>query len=195
MCEFKDFRRNIPCFEEYDENSFIGKWYDDGVQDDEEYWKLENDLIEVRKKYPYPMDIPRYVVIGIGTIIDFLMVPNWKLFEIKASPWLPDSVGINERYERLKTMLRYIFTEKDIVNVQFDYYNKKQQNPTIKMPSETVFDFRRHFPHWRGGNLWKIDLKKSLRIFLVLPNLFPKQKMRFPTNPLVITIAGGNWKS
>ncbi|EPH8267991.1 immunity 41 family protein, partial [Neisseria gonorrhoeae] len=24
MCEFKDFRRNIPCFEEYDENSFIG---------------------------------------------------------------------------------------------------------------------------------------------------------------------------
>ncbi|EPI7322412.1 Imm41 family immunity protein, partial [Neisseria gonorrhoeae] len=26
MCEFKDFRRNIPCFEEYDENSFIGKW-------------------------------------------------------------------------------------------------------------------------------------------------------------------------
>ena len=125
MCEFKDFRRNIPCFEEYDENSFIGKWYDNGVWDDEEYWKLENDLIEVRRKYPYPMDIPRYVVIGIGTIIDFLMVPNWKLFEIKASPWLPDSVGINERYERLKTMLRYIFTEKDIVNVQFDYYNKK----------------------------------------------------------------------
>ncbi|EMR8495720.1 immunity 41 family protein [Neisseria gonorrhoeae] len=125
MCEFKDFRRNIPCFEEYDENSFIGKWYDDGVWDDEEYWKLENALIEVRKKYPYPMDIPRDIVIGIGTIIDFLMVPNWKLFEIKASPWLPDSVGINERYERLKTMLRYIFTEKDIVNVQFDYYNKK----------------------------------------------------------------------
>ncbi|ENW6858409.1 hypothetical protein GOU03_002095, partial [Neisseria gonorrhoeae] len=124
-CEFKDFRRNIPCFEEYDENSFIGKWYDDGVWDDEEYWKLENDLIEVRRKYPYPMDIPRDIVIGIGTIIEFLMVPNWKLFEIKASPWLPDSVGINERYERLKTMLRYIFTEKDIVNVQFDYYNKK----------------------------------------------------------------------
>ncbi|WP_061818676.1 immunity 41 family protein [Neisseria meningitidis] len=125
MCELKNFRRNITCFEGYDENSFIGKWYDDGVWDDEEYWKLENDLIEVRKKYPYPMDIPRYVVIGIGTIIDFLMVPNWKLFEIKASPWLPDSVGINERYERLKTMLRYIFTEKGIVNVRFDYYNKK----------------------------------------------------------------------
>ncbi|EMR8834582.1 immunity 41 family protein [Neisseria gonorrhoeae] len=125
MCEFKDFRRNIPCFEEYDENSFIGKWYDDGVWDDEEYWKLENDLIEVRRKYPYPMDIPRDIVIGIGTIIEFLMVPNWKLFTIKSSPWLPDSVGINERYERLKTMLRYIFTEKDIVNVQFDYYNKK----------------------------------------------------------------------
>lgn len=125
MCELKNFRRNITCFEGYDENSFIGKWYDDGVWDDEEYWKLENDLIEVRRKYPYPMDIPRDIVIGIGTIIEFLMVPNWKLFEIKASPWLPDSVGINERYERLKTMLRYIFTEKDIVNVQFDYYNKK----------------------------------------------------------------------
>ncbi|HEZ0050290.1 TPA: hypothetical protein WD549_001250, partial [Neisseria meningitidis] len=109
----------------YDENSFIGKWYDDGVWDDEEYWKLENDLIEVRKKYPYPMDIPRDIVIGISTIIDFLMVPNWELFEIKASPWLPDSVGIHERYERFTTMLRYIFTEKDIVNVRFDYYNKK----------------------------------------------------------------------
>ncbi|EMU4245360.1 immunity 41 family protein [Neisseria gonorrhoeae] len=125
MCEFKDFRRNIPCFEEYDENSFIGKWYDDGVWDDEEYWKLENDLIEVRRKYPYPMDIPRDIVIGIGTIIEFLMVPNWKLFTIKSSPWLPDSVGIHERYERFRVMLRYIFTEIDIVNVRFDYYNKK----------------------------------------------------------------------
>ncbi|HGG9764568.1 TPA: Imm41 family immunity protein, partial [Neisseria meningitidis] len=38
---------------------------------------------------------------------------------------LPDSVGIHERYERFTTMLRYIFTEKDIVNVRFDYYNKK----------------------------------------------------------------------
>ncbi|EMS2963584.1 hypothetical protein KTT08_001981, partial [Neisseria gonorrhoeae] len=48
MCELKNFRRNITYFEGYDENSFIGKWYDDGVWDDEEYWKLENDLIEVR---------------------------------------------------------------------------------------------------------------------------------------------------
>ncbi|WP_096121670.1 immunity 41 family protein, partial [Neisseria meningitidis] len=112
-------------FKEYDENSFIGKWYDDGVWDDEEYWKLENALIEVRKKYPYPMDIPRDIVIGIGSIIDFLMVQNWKLFEIKASPWLPKSIKINERYERFRVMLRYIFTEKDIVNVRFDYYNKK----------------------------------------------------------------------
>ncbi|MEF1793002.1 Imm41 family immunity protein, partial [Neisseria gonorrhoeae] len=65
MCEFKDIIRNVPYFEVYDENSFIGKWYDDGVWDDEEYWKLENDLIEVRRKYPYPMDIPRDIVIGI----------------------------------------------------------------------------------------------------------------------------------
>ena len=145
MCEFKDFRRNIPCFEEYDENSFIGKWYDDGVWDDEEYWKLENALIEVRRKYPYPMDIPRDIVIGIGTIIDFLMVPNWKLFTIKSSPWLPKSVKINERYERFRVMLRYIFTEIDIVNVQFDYYNKKQQNLAIKMPSEAISGFQTAF--------------------------------------------------
>jgi len=39
MCEFKDIIRNVPYFEGYDENSFIGKWYDDGVWDDEEYWK------------------------------------------------------------------------------------------------------------------------------------------------------------
>ena len=124
MCKLNNFKRNIPCFEEYDENSFIGKWYDDGVWDDEEYWKLENDLIEVRKKYPYPMDIPRYVVIGICTIIDFLMVTNWKVFEIKASPWLSDGVEINERYERFRTILRYIFTDIDIDNMKFDYFNK-----------------------------------------------------------------------
>ncbi|HFC6360081.1 TPA: hypothetical protein ACFNMX_000731 [Neisseria lactamica] len=84
------------------------------------------------------------------------------------------------------------------------------------MPSEAVFGFQTAFSpigtgcrglpafdfaevagtqFGGGGNLWKIDLQKSLRIFLVLPNLFPKQKMRFPTNPPVITIAGGNWKS
>lgn len=125
MCKLNNFKRNIPCFEEYDESSFIGKWYDDGVWDDEEYWKLENDLIEVRQKYPYPMDIPRYVVIGICTVIDFLMVPNWKVFEIKASPWLSDSIGINERYERFRTMLRYIFTDIDIDRIKFDYFNKK----------------------------------------------------------------------
>ena len=125
MCKLNNFKRNIPCFEEYDENSFIGKWYDDGVWDDEEYWKLENALIEVRRKYPYPMDIPRDIVIGIGTIIEFLMVPNWKLFTIKSSPWLSKSIKINERYERFRVMLRYIFTEIDIVNVRFDYYNKK----------------------------------------------------------------------
>ncbi|HFC7994673.1 TPA: immunity 41 family protein [Neisseria meningitidis] len=122
MCEFKDFRRNIPCFKEYDENSFIGKWYDDGVWDDEEYWKLENDLIEVRRKYPYPMNIPRDIVIGIGSIIDFLMVQNWKLFEIKASPWLPKSVKINERYERFRVMLRYIFTDLDVDDWKFFYF-------------------------------------------------------------------------
>ncbi|HEZ2399501.1 TPA: hypothetical protein WHS58_001640, partial [Neisseria meningitidis] len=86
---------------------------------------LENALIEVRRKYPYPMDIPRDIVIGIGSIIEFLMVPNWKLFTIKSSPWLSKSIKINERYERFRVMLRYIFTEKDIVNVRFDYYNKK----------------------------------------------------------------------
>ncbi|WP_229692608.1 immunity 41 family protein, partial [Neisseria gonorrhoeae] len=26
MCEFKDIIRNVPYFEGYDENSFIGKW-------------------------------------------------------------------------------------------------------------------------------------------------------------------------
>ncbi|WP_172765909.1 immunity 41 family protein, partial [Neisseria gonorrhoeae] len=94
----------------------------DGVWDDEEYWKLENDLIEVRRKYPYPMDIPRDIVIGIGTIIDFLMVQNWKLFEIKASPWLPKSVKINERYERFRVMLRYIFTDLDAEDWKFFYF-------------------------------------------------------------------------
>ncbi|WP_025464035.1 Imm41 family immunity protein, partial [Neisseria meningitidis] len=51
-----------------------------------------------------------------------LMVPNWELFEIKASPWLPDSVGIHERYERFTTMLRYIFTDLDVDDWKFFYF-------------------------------------------------------------------------
>ncbi|HGM3087160.1 TPA: Imm41 family immunity protein, partial [Neisseria gonorrhoeae] len=44
------------------------------------------------------------------------------LFEIKASPWLPKSVKINERYERFRVMLRYIFTDLDAEDWKFFYF-------------------------------------------------------------------------
>ena len=49
MNDLKDFYRNITYCEEYDENSFIGKWLDYGEWADDEYWKLEQSLLKIAK--------------------------------------------------------------------------------------------------------------------------------------------------
>ena len=51
MNDLKDFYRNITYCEEYDENSFIGKWLDYGEWADDEYWKLEQSLLKIAKIY------------------------------------------------------------------------------------------------------------------------------------------------
>ena len=48
MNDLKDFYRNITYCEEYDENSFIGKWLDYGEWADDEYWKLEQSLLKIQ---------------------------------------------------------------------------------------------------------------------------------------------------
>ncbi|MFQ1023866.1 Imm41 family immunity protein [Avibacterium paragallinarum] len=51
MKNLLNFYRNVTCFEEYDENSFIGRWLDYSEWDDEEYWKLEKDLLKIAYEY------------------------------------------------------------------------------------------------------------------------------------------------
>ncbi|HDR1486936.1 TPA: hypothetical protein QB445_002073, partial [Pasteurella multocida] len=51
MNELLDFYRNITFFEEYDENSFIGRWLDYSEWNDKEYWKLEKDLLKIAQMY------------------------------------------------------------------------------------------------------------------------------------------------
>ncbi|WP_411155831.1 Imm41 family immunity protein [Neisseria meningitidis] len=41
---------------------------------------------------------------------------------MKSSPWLPKSIKINERYERFRVMLRYIFTDLDVEDWKFFYF-------------------------------------------------------------------------
>ncbi len=77
------------------------------------------------------MDIPRDIVVDIFVIIDFLMVPNWELFEIEASPWLSDEVTIYERYERFKTVVRYLFTGEVLKPGIFDYINEQEYLASI----------------------------------------------------------------
>lgn len=125
MDKFYNLKRNVTFWEGYDENSFIGKWVDDGIWSDSEYWKLELDLIKVKEKYPYPSNIPREITAGIFRIIELLIIPNWEQFEIEASPWLSDEVTIYERYERFKVMIRYLFTGEELDSRIFDYVYEK----------------------------------------------------------------------
>ncbi len=127
MFEFHDLQRNVTFWEGYDENSFIGKWVDDGIWSDKEYWKLENDLLRIKKKHPYPKDIPREIVAGIFRINELLMVSNWTLFEIESSPWLSDEVNIYDRFERFKVMVRCLFLGENIENSSFYYYYKEEK--------------------------------------------------------------------
>ncbi|MGH1601647.1 Imm41 family immunity protein [Campylobacter majalis] len=61
----KDFFRNLTYDKRYDENSFIGILLDYLEWSDEEYLKLENDLIYILKKYknkPLPKKLMRGLV-------------------------------------------------------------------------------------------------------------------------------------
>lgn len=127
MKKFKDLERNVTFSEEYDENSFIGKWYDYEVWSDEEYWKLEKALIEIRETYPLPEDIPRETVLKIFRIMELMIVPNWLNFSIEPSLWVTDKITIYERYERLKQVVKSVFSGEKIEagEIDFDYTNRQ----------------------------------------------------------------------
>ena len=80
MNDLKDFYRNITYCEEYDENSFIGKWLDYGEWADDEYWKLEQSLLKIAKIYNSNKLVPQDILVGIMRIVELLMVPDSTLF-------------------------------------------------------------------------------------------------------------------
>ncbi|HDR0715059.1 TPA: hypothetical protein QB221_002190, partial [Pasteurella multocida] len=85
MNELLDFYRNITFFEEYDENSFIGRWLDYSEWNDKEYWKLEKDLLKIAQMYRTTNEVFPDILIGVMRIIELLMIPNWNSFIISNS--------------------------------------------------------------------------------------------------------------
>lgn len=122
MTVLLNFYRNVNLYDNdyYDSNSFIGKWIDDGIWHDKEYWKLDKDLEKIRDMYPYPADIPRDICTGLMRIAELMMVSNWKAFSIEGTQPLTED-SIYERFERLKFMLSAIFTGETLDISLFDY--------------------------------------------------------------------------
>ncbi|UOO80755.1 immunity 41 family protein [Uruburuella testudinis] len=119
MSNFKDFYRNITYYTEYNEDSFIGKWLDYGAWDDNEYWKLEQDLLEISKKYNEEKFLPQDILIGIMRIVELLMVPNWQLFSINSVNCKNTEADIYDRFERIKVLLSSLFME----DIKFEHYD------------------------------------------------------------------------
>lgn len=120
MNELLDFYRNITFFEEYDENSFIGRWLDYSEQNDKEYWKLEKDLLKIAQMYRTTNEVFPDILIGVMRIIELLMIPNWNSFIISNS----ESVDIYDRYERFKYIISILFNNKDVRLDGFSYTEK-----------------------------------------------------------------------
>lgn len=120
MSNLHDLYRNVTFLEEYDEQSFIGLWLDESIWSDEEYWKLDNALNNIKQMYPYPSDIPRDISACIAHITELMIVPNWEAFSVVGKN-TSDEVSIFERFERLKFVLRSIFTGEELDVIHFDY--------------------------------------------------------------------------
>lgn len=119
MENLNNFYRNITFSDQYDEHSFIGYWLDYSIWSDDEYWKLDDALNAVKAKYPYPNDIPRDISAGIARIAELMMVPNWLDFEIKGT--VSEESTIYARFERLKYMVRSVFSGETVPDDAFSY--------------------------------------------------------------------------
>ena len=124
MNDLKDFYRNITYCEEYDENSFIGKWLDCGEWADDEYWKLEQSLLKIAKIYNSNKLVPQDILVGIMRIVELLMVPNWTLFSINPIDCKNKQADIYDRFERVKVLLSSLFmNDIDFKDYDFNYYH------------------------------------------------------------------------
>lgn len=118
MNDLCNFYRNVTYFEEYDEQSFIGRWLDYSEWNDVEYYKLEDDLLKIAYTYRTTNEIHQEVLMGIMRIVELLMVPDWLEFIITSDD---KSIDIYDRYERFKYIISVIFTHKEIRLDSFFY--------------------------------------------------------------------------
>ncbi|ARU64622.1 hypothetical protein FWK45_03990 [Histophilus somni] len=124
MAEYADFYRNVTYSRLYDENSFIGRWLDYSEWNDDEYWKLEKDLINIAITYKNTKLIKQDILIGIMRIIELLIIPNWDSFTLLTK----DNSDIYDRYERFKYIISKIFTDENIDLDIFSYNPDKTIN-------------------------------------------------------------------
>ncbi|PJG85958.1 Imm41 family immunity protein [Conservatibacter flavescens] len=114
MCDLNDFYRNITFFEEYDENSFIGRWLDYSEWNDHEYFKLEKSLLKIARIYQENDELKQDILMGIMRIVELMMISNWGYFEVK-------SLDIYDRYDRFKYLLSKLFSKEEIFLDNFAY--------------------------------------------------------------------------
>ncbi|ACA31402.1 immunity 41 family protein [Histophilus somni] len=124
MAEYADFYRNVTYSRLYDENSFIGRWLDYSEWNDDEYWKLEKDLINIAITYKNTKLIKQDILIGIMRIIELLIIPNWDSFTLLTKY----NSDIYDRYERFKYIISKIFTDENIDLDIFSYNPDKTIN-------------------------------------------------------------------
>ncbi len=107
MKELNDFYRNVTYFEEYDENSFIGRWLDYSEWNDKEYWKLEKSLLKIADIYNKEGSVSKDILVGVMRIIELLLVPDWMVFKVKDN-------NIYDRFDRFKYVLSKLFSNEQI---------------------------------------------------------------------------------
>lgn len=108
MEKYMDFYRNVTYSRLYDENSFIGRWLDYSEWNDDEYWKLEKDFLNIATTYRNTKLVEQDVLIGIMRIIELLIIPSWDSFTI----FTDDKSDIYDRYERFKYIISKIFSDE-----------------------------------------------------------------------------------
>ncbi len=66
--------RNSVSSKEYSSDSFIGKFHEDRVWDDDEYFLLENELYELCSKHQSSESIPREIAWPLMKMFSYLMI-------------------------------------------------------------------------------------------------------------------------
>ncbi|WP_324682396.1 immunity 41 family protein [Bibersteinia trehalosi] len=117
MEKYMDFYRNVTYSRLYDENSFIGRWLDYSEWNDDEYWKLEKDFLNIAITYRKTKLVEQDVLIGIMRIIELLIIPSWDSFTI----FTDGKSDIYDRYERFKYIISKMFADEHMDLSIFSY--------------------------------------------------------------------------